>query len=95
MHDVSHSGDLPSTGFITAHGGLVVMPLDYLDTASSHRTVSIVRIDYGGGNASNIDTCGQKQEVCSVVLDDEAPYLGNYKGDVDIRKTPSEPDDPF
>ncbi|KAE8449302.1 hypothetical protein EG329_008203 [Mollisiaceae sp. DMI_Dod_QoI] len=96
MHHVPHTGDLPNTVFTTAHSGLQIMPLNYLDASPAKETVNMVRVNYGGGNTSQVVSFGQGIPSCEV-LDVESlmPDLTSYLGDSVVRKFPYDPNDPY
>lgn len=98
MHHVPHTGDLPNTVFTTAHSGIQFMPLNYFDADTGKQTVNMVRINYGGGNISQVESFGQKQGDATCGALDYTPVeqnLESYKGDVVIRKFPYDPNDPY
>ena len=95
MHHIPHTGDLPNTVFSTAHAGLSFSPLNYLEGDPSRQTVNQVRIEYGGGNVSAVETFGQEQGSCAVEYTPVEVDLWNYKGDVVVRKFPFDPNNPF
>lgn len=98
MHHVPHTGDLPNTVFTTAHSGITFSPLNYFDMDQSRQTVNMVKINYGGGETSEVDTFGQKTSDgrCGSLTYEPVPDgLENYKGDVVVRKFPYDPNDPF
>lgn len=71
------------------------MPSNYFSMDQSRQTVNMVRIEYGGGNASTVETFGQKDDTCALNFTPVEPDLVGYKGDVVIRKFPFDPNDPF
>lgn len=96
MHHVPHTGDLPNTVFTTAHSGLQIMPLNYLDGSPVKDTVNMVRVDYGDGNLSTVVSFGQGSPECGVVdLEELVPDLTSYLGDSVVRKFPYDPNDPY
>jgi primary-amine oxidase len=95
MHHIPHTGDLPNTVFSTAHAGLSFSPLNYLNGDPSRETVNQIRINYGGGNISAVETFGQQEGSCAVEYTPVEEDLWNYKGDVVVRKFPYSPNDPY
>ena len=95
MHHVPHSGDLPNTVFTTAHSGLQIMPLNYLNGSPSRETVNMVRVQYGGGNKSQVFEFGQGSPMCSVDVESMVPDLTSYVGDEVVRKFPYDPNNPY
>jgi primary-amine oxidase len=95
MHHVPHSGDLPNTVFTTAHSGLQIMPLNYLNGSPSRETVNMVRVQYGGGNKSQVFEFGQGSPMCSVDVQSTVPDLESYVGDEVVRKFPYDPNNPY
>ncbi|RDW88702.1 putative copper amine oxidase [Coleophoma cylindrospora] len=95
MHHVPHTGDLPNTVFSTAHSGLQIMPLNYLPRDPSRETVNQVRIQYAGGNTSQVVEFGQQEPTCSIDVESVQPDLEKYVGDVVIRKFPYDPNNPY
>ncbi|CAD0050799.1 unnamed protein product [Aureobasidium pullulans] len=61
----------------------------------SRQTVNQVRIEYGGGNVSAVETFGQEQGSCALEYTPVEVDLWNYKGDVVVRKFPFDPNNPF
>lgn len=92
MHHVPHTGDLPNTVFTTAQSAVHFMPVNYNMGDVSRRTRSQVRINYDGGNVSQVETFGQAQPSCGVDMAQESAELEEklwgYTGDVVIRKFP-------
>lgn len=82
MHHVPHTGDLPNTVFTTAHSAVHFMPVNYFAGDVSRRSLATVKIGYGGGEESEVETFGQ----CG--WDGEDARLKEYKGDVVVRKFP-------
>ncbi|KAL5051698.1 hypothetical protein BDW71DRAFT_202849 [Aspergillus fruticulosus] len=95
MHHVPHTGDLPNTVFTTAHSSVAFTPLNYLPSDPSRETVNMVRVDYSDGAATAVQTFGQSNETCSVVLHPVEDELWLYQGDLVVRKFPYDPNDPF
>lgn len=95
MHHVPHTGDLPNTVFTTAHSGLQIMPLNYLPRDPSRETVNQVRIQYAGGNTSQVIEFGQQEPTCSIDIESAQPDLEKYVGDVVVRKFPYDPNNPY
>jgi primary-amine oxidase len=95
MHHIPHTGDLPNTVFSTAHAGVSFSPLNYLTGDPSRQTVNQVRINYGGGNVSQVETFGQEQGSYAVEFTPVEVDLWGYKGDVVVRKFPFDPNNPF
>lgn len=95
MHHVPHTGDMPNTVFTTAQSGLRIMPLNYLARDPSRETVNMVRIQYGGGNLSQVVEFGQGLPTCSVDVGELQPDLGLYVGDTVVRKFPYDPNNPY
>jgi len=97
MHHIPHTGDLPNTVFTTAHSGVQFMPLNYLLGDASRQTVNQVRINYHDGDVSEVNTFGQRADVCTLNTDigDVNAQLWNYIGDVVVRKYPFDPNNPF
>lgn len=57
-----------------------------------------VRIDYGGGSVSAVETFGQKQtagQSCEVDYTAQEADFWDYTGDVVVRKFPYDPNDPY
>jgi primary-amine oxidase len=71
------------------------MPSNYFSGDVSRQTVNMVRIDYGGGNESEVETFGQKDGTCALDFEPSEPDLGGYVGDVVIRKFPYDPNHPW
>lgn len=95
MHHVPHTGDLPNTVFTTAHSGLQIMPLNYLNGSPSRGTVNMVRVQYGGGNQSQVVEFGQGTPSCTVDVGMLVPDLEGYVGDSVVRKFPYDPNNPY
>lgn len=96
-HHVPHTGDLPNTVFSTAHSSVMLSPLNYLPGDPSRQTVNMVRLNYGGGNASQVMMFGQQvlNAECDISVAAQEADLSQYKGDVVIRKFPYDPNDPW
>jgi primary-amine oxidase len=71
------------------------MPSNYFMGDVSRQTVNQVRVEYGGGNVSQVETFGQKDQTCALNFEPAEPDLSDYKGDVVIRKFPYDPNDPY
>lgn len=95
MHHVPHTGDLPNTVFTTAQSAVHFMPLNYFEGDQSRKTRNMVRIDYDGGEVSDVEMFGQNEGLCAVEVGGEDAELWGYTGDVVIRKFPYDPNDPF
>lgn len=96
MHHVPHTGDLPNTVFTVAHSGLTIAPVNYLGSSASRKTVNMVRIVYGDGNASQVVGFGAGEESCGIsdVVGLQAD-LGSYVRDAVVRKFPYDPNNPY
>lgn len=96
-HHVPHTGDLPNTVFSTAHSAVMLTPVNYLLGDPSRQTVNMVRLNYGGGNLSQVEMFGQQvlSAECDISVAAQEADLSEYKGDVVIRKFPYDPNDPW
>ncbi|KAI5363237.1 putative copper amine oxidase [Septoria linicola] len=96
MHHVPHTGDLPNTVFASAHSSVRFTPVNYFYGDESRRSVNMVRVNYEGGNVSEVELFGQKEEDnCEVVADGGEDELWDYTGDVVVRKFPYDPNEQF
>ena len=55
----------------------------------------MVRVQYGGGNKSQVFRFGQGNPMYSVDLESTVPDLESYVGDEVVRKFPYDPDNPY
>ena len=88
MHHIPHTGDLPNTVFTTAHSGLHILPINYLDRDPSVQTVNRVKVQYGGGKPARVETFGQKSSSCELNFTAAEAELSNYKGDLVVNEFP-------
>lgn len=96
MHHVPNTGDLPNTVFTAAHSAIMLTPVNYLAQSAHRETVNMVRIDYGGGNASVLTTFGEGVPSCGIVdVSALQDGLMGYLGDEVVRKFPYDPNDPY
>ena len=98
MHHVPHTGDLPNTVMTTAHSGVQFMPSNYFAGDESRRTRNQVRVKFGGGDETEVETFGQFEADAATCKLDYTPVdadLESYVGDIVVRKFPFDPNNPF
>jgi primary-amine oxidase len=96
MHHVPHTGGLTNTVFTTAHSGLQIMPLNYLEGSPVNQSVNMVRVDYASGNINQVVTFRQEVPSCVISdVEDLVPGLSTYLEDSVVRKFPYDPNDPY
>nr|XP_018261712.1 uncharacterized protein I303_06153 [Kwoniella dejecticola CBS 10117]OBR83870.1 hypothetical protein I303_06153 [Kwoniella dejecticola CBS 10117] len=88
MHHVPHTGDLPNTVFTTAQGGMILAPHNYLLNDPSRQSSQQIRIDYEGGDVSDVYTFGSQQATGQIDLTQVSWDPTTYGGDVAVRKFP-------
>ncbi|KAH7144289.1 copper amine oxidase [Dactylonectria estremocensis] len=93
MHHVPNTGDLPTTVFTTAHSGVQFVPTNYFNIGANVETVNMVRISYQNGVTTDVVTFGAYDGTCDLDYEPAFVDLGEYRGDVVIRKFPYSPDD--
>ncbi len=72
------------------------MPLNYLKASPGKEPVNRVRVNYGGGNTSQVVSFGQGEPSCEVLdVESLVPDLSSYLGDSVVRKFPYDPNDPY
>ncbi|TEA10610.1 Membrane primary amine oxidase [Colletotrichum sidae] len=59
MYHLPHSGDLPNTLTSTAHAGVKLMPVNYFSLDQTRRTANQIRMDFGKGKVSHLETFGR------------------------------------
>lgn len=55
----------------------------------------MVRVQYSGGNKSQVFEFGQGSPMCSVDVESTVPDLEGYVGDEVVRKFPHDPNNPY
>ncbi|ORY72898.1 copper amine oxidase [Leucosporidium creatinivorum] len=98
MHHVPHTGDLPNTVQTTAQSAIIFSPHNYLLGDPSRQTKQMIRLDYNS-SADNIvstaHTFGSHQASGSINLTALQTDFYAYSGDVNVRKFPYTPLEPY
>ncbi|KAJ3749653.1 copper amine oxidase [Lentinula detonsa] len=95
MHHVPHTGDLPNTVFTTAQGSMQILPHNYLLHDPSRDSLQTVRIDYNDSGVQAVHTFGASFSTGLVNLTSTVPEFWDYRGDIDVRKFPYDPQHPY
>ncbi|KAE9570048.1 hypothetical protein CGMCC3_g13897 [Colletotrichum fructicola] len=92
MYHLPHSGDLPNTLTTTAHAGVKIVPVNFFSLDQTRRTVNQVRMDFGKGKVSHVETFGRSMNLTESMggngccwMNDQVSLaeLYNYDGPVD------------
>ncbi|KAF8244608.1 putative membrane copper amine oxidase [Wilcoxina mikolae CBS 423.85] len=80
MHHAPTTGDLPTTMFTSAHGGVRLEPMNYFEESPAKRTSQMVRVNRGdlinAAGVKKVETFGAERGNCSVQLVDVWGALG-------------------
>ncbi|KAF8541996.1 putative membrane copper amine oxidase [Trichophaea hybrida] len=80
MHHAPTTGDLPTTMFTSAHGGVRLEPMNYFDESPAKRTTQMVRVNRGdlinAAGGKKVETFGAERGSCSVPVVDVWGALG-------------------
>jgi len=78
MHHAPTTGDLPTTMFTSAHGGVRLEPMNYFDENPAKRTSQMVRVNRGdlAAGGKKVETFGAVRGNCSVPVVDVWGALG-------------------
>ncbi|KZL83511.1 copper amine oxidase [Colletotrichum incanum] len=69
MYHLPHSGDLPNTLTTTAHAGVKLMPVNFFSLDQSRRTTNQVRVNFGKGKVTHVETFGREMNRSAAVGD--------------------------
>ncbi|KAM0789976.1 hypothetical protein ACM66B_005309 [Microbotryomycetes sp. NB124-2] len=98
MHHTPHTGDLPNTVQTTAQASMIFTPHNFLYGDPSRQTVHTLRLDYDSSAdfiVSNVETFGSHQPSGNFNLTAAQADYTQYKGDINVRKFPYDPLNPF
>ena len=92
MHHLPNTADLPNTVTTTAVSSMAIVPQNYFAGDVSRRTIHGVRVDFN--DKSEIvgrKTFGTKLPTCAYDMNNAAPDLGSFIGEIVIPKFPWNP----
>ncbi|KAK4047619.1 hypothetical protein OIV83_005277 [Microbotryomycetes sp. JL201] len=98
MHHVPNTADVPNTVQIGAQASMLFMPHNFFDGDVSRRSQHMLRLDYDSSAdfiVSQVDTFGVSQPSGMFNLTAAQVDYNEYKGDVNVRKFPYDPLNPF